>query len=163
MKDLELSDIFQKPSEITTRISLYEDGVWSFTQLDPINNVKTFQNQTFFKINQVFGLLRDYVSDPSKVSVTGEPGEYVGVSPTGRLYKLTIQEFLSIFPILTPIEENRNYNSTRLRDPNFITKIVKGSNPTFSNTTMTMPSRAPTTSPNYYNPQTASTSCGCHN
>ena len=161
MKDLELPDIFERTNVITTRLSVYEDGLWRFIQLDPTTNVKTYENQTFYKINQLFGLVKEGVNDPSIVSVLGQPGEYVGVSFSGRLYKLTVKEFLSIFPRQILARENRNYNSERLRDPNFITKIVKGSGPTDSNSTMpAMTSPKPTT---YYNPPKVSSGCGCKN
>jgi len=163
MKDLQLSDIFQKASEITTKISVYEDGEWRFISLDPFSNIKTFQNQTFYRINQVFGLLRQEVSDPSKFSVKGEAGQFVGVSPSGRLYKLTVEEYKSIFPIPVVITESKNYNSEKLKDPKFITKIVKGSDPTSSNSTMAMPSKAAATSNKYYNPPKVSSGCGCKN
>jgi len=157
MGDLKLRDIFPKTAERLTKISVYVNGGWQFTTLSDSAKV-TNNSQSFFQINEIFGLVSENIQNPSKISARGSKGDYVALSRTGLMQVISRSQYKELFakPIIYP--NKKLTTSLKLQDPMYLTKIVKGSPTVYSNTTNTQRS----VKPKDMNMVTAgSTGCNC--
>ena len=138
MKDIEASDILNRPVRPLTLLSVYRNGRWIFGT--PTNLVKTVENQNFYLISEKFGLAREGTSNPKIVARRGFPGDYVSRDQTGAYALVTEAEYKRIFPYSDKNPPSVPNNSDKLIDPNYLTNILKGSKPTVSNSTTIKPS-----------------------
>ncbi len=119
MKDLELRDILDRKDKPTTKLSVYLNGRWSFAQLQ--NPIRSTVDQTFFRIDYIFGLHTATSTKPANYKVKGKPGEYVSVDKAGRMDVVTVENYTLLFPKAqqTPLTTP---DSDLLKNPNFLTK-----------------------------------------
>jgi hypothetical protein len=134
MGDLKLRDIFPKTVEKLTKLSIYVNGVWEFTELPSVAS-QSNGSQSFYQINQIFGLVSENNTNPSKISSRGARGDYVALSRTGLMQVINRNEYKKLFakPVIYP--NKKLTTSLKLQDPMYLTKIVKGSPTVYSNTT----------------------------
>ena len=126
MKDLEIRNIFPKNLNIPKRLSVYKNGNWQFTT--PANPIKVDKNQTFYRVNEAFGITNVFTDDPSKTIARGGVGDILIVLSTGTMRILPNSQYVSMYPDLVTIPPTtRTVNSLRLKDPNYITEVAKGS------------------------------------
>ena len=125
MKDLELKDILNKERIPFTKLSVYINGRWEFATLS--NPIITKDDQSYYRMVYRFGLTKDSVNDPAKFSQLGEPGDYVAMDSTGELSLVKKQQYNQIFPQQNIKPKKMLDSSAKLSDPNYITKIVRGS------------------------------------
>tara|TARA_R110000796_G_scaffold247298_1_gene372676 strand:+ start:400 stop:837 length:438 start_codon:yes stop_codon:yes gene_type:complete len=145
MKDLELKDILIKKTKPYTRVSVYRDGRWMF--IYPQKLVKVTDSQRFYRIDEKFGLVKAGNNDPKAASSRGVPGDYVSVGiQQAVMATVTVEEYNILFPPANRNPPNRPITSAFLQDPTFVTKLLKGSPTTNSNTTNTI---TPTPSTRY--------------
>ena len=138
MKDLELSDIMNRPVRSFTLLSVYRNGRWQFGT--PTNLVKTVNNQTFYLISDKFGLARQGTQNPKVLARRGSPGDYISRDQSGVYAIVTAAEYKRLFPAPNNNPPSVPTNSAQLIDPKFLTNILKGSKPTVSNSTTIKPS-----------------------
>ena len=133
------------------------NGVWQFSTL-PETPEKTNGSQSFYKINETFGLVSENITNPAKIASRGSRGDYVALSKTGLLQVITKSQYKELFT-KSIVYPNKNLTtSLKLKDPMFLTKLVKGSPAIYSNSTTTQQ----TSKPKDMNMVTAgSTGCNC--
>jgi len=142
MKDLELRDILDRRRSPLTKLSVYTNGKWRFASVQGANFISD-GNQNIYRGRTRFALLPNNVNDPKRGSLFGEPGDYIGIDSTGELSLITKAQYLQRFP------ERRSPRrppdtSNKLKDPNYITEIVRGSTPAPSNSRPTTTYTPPT-------------------
>ena len=142
MKDMTERDILLRQDRPLTSLSVYRNGVWIFAA--PTNLTKTYNQQQFYLMSESFGLVREGNTNPRVSARRGAPGEYLAVSQDGSYTIVTRAEYDWIFPTpnLNPPEIPNN--SKQLKDPNFLTKILKGYESGVSNSKTSKPT-PPTT------------------
>lgn len=125
MKEMALRDILLRKDEPLTSVSIYRDGRWQFTF--PTNLVRTAYQRAFYLMSEVFGLVKRGNISPKTLARKGAPGDYVVLNPDGTYAIVTPGEFGRIFPTpnLNPPEVLKT--SDQLKDPDFLTNILKGS------------------------------------
>jgi hypothetical protein len=133
MIDLNLEGILDKPAETYTRVSAYLGGVWQFVALT--NPVKKANNQSFYRIDYKFGIVKTKQSDPAKITFAGNPGDYVALDTVGNYSLITKDQYQQMFSPKNSKSNAGPVSSAKLKNPNYITEIVKGSGPTASNST----------------------------
>lgn len=143
MKDLELNDILQRERNPLTKISVYVNGRWQFVSLS--NPIKTQGNQSFYRIIYKFGLIKSSVTTPINRTINGQPGDYVAMDSQGELSLVTRAQYEQIFPKLIEGQGAGADSSAKLKDPNYITQIVRGYTPPASNTAIQSTPPPPTT------------------
>jgi len=124
MKDMTLNDILLKQDRPLYSLSVYRNGVWGFAV--PTTLTKTYNQQQFYLMSESFGLVRAGTSNPKVLARKGSPGDYVAVNQDGSYTLITAAEYKMLFPApnLNPPEIPNN--SDQIKDPNFLTKILKG-------------------------------------
>ena len=143
MKDLELKDILARQVESFTKISVYLNGQWQFATI--VNPIAVDNNQSFYRIDYKFGLVKSSQNNPKKLSLFGNPGDYVAIDNVG-IYSLVkkdqYKQLLNSKSIgqssVVPTQTSTNATPTTsasLKNPNYITEVVKGSAPKTSNST----------------------------
>ena len=125
MKDLELKDILAKGRVGYNKVSLYLNGKWQFAPLG--NPVITNESQTFFRVATPFGLVKSTETNPAKYTVLGNPGDYVALDQLGEVALVTKEQFKTLFPRKNTYPKQKPTTSSVLKDPNYITKIVRES------------------------------------
>ena len=133
MKDLELSDILQRSPSPLVKLGLYVNGRWQFGSFTEAGFI-TDDGQRIYRVSRRFALIPQNVNDPSRGRIFGNPGDYVGVDTFGVLSLITKEQYEYRFPR----KKKPAYiadTSEKLKDPNYITEIVRGSAPATSNTT----------------------------
>lgn len=144
MKDLELRDILDRRRYPLTKLSVYVNGKWQFASIQGASFISD-GNQNIYKGRTKFALIPNNVNDPKSGELFGEPGDYIGIDSQGELSLLTAEQYKQRFPRKinpqTPAD-----TSKKLKNPNYITEIVRGSTPAPSNTRPTTPTyTAPST------------------
>ena len=129
MKDLKLKDIFFKGTRALNSVSVYRNGRWDFVTLGSPN--KTTEDQSFFRINSVFGIHKAGSRNAANYAVKGRPGDYVSIGLTGEYALVTVEQFDLLFP--KPQQTPVSYpTSNNLKNPNYLTKIQQESLPSDS-------------------------------
>tara|TARA_R110000803_G_scaffold120678_1_gene188711 strand:- start:229 stop:663 length:435 start_codon:yes stop_codon:yes gene_type:complete len=137
MKDMTLADILPKKDKPLTSLSLYKYGSWQF--ILPSNLIATKDNQSFYRMSNVFGLVEHGVLDPTKVSRLGSPGDYVALDLFNNYTIITPAEYQRMFPTINENPPEILNNSDQLKDPKFLTNILKGSASPASNSKTSKP------------------------
>ena len=144
MKDLELRDVLDRRRSPLTKLSVYVNGKWQFASVGSSNFIAD-GNQRIYRGVTKFALIPSTVNDPKNGTLFGEPGDYIGIDSFGELSLITKAQYLQRFP------KRRSPSippdtSSKLKNPNYITEIVRGSTPAPSNTRPTTPTyTAPST------------------
>ena len=137
MKDMTLKDILVQQVSPLTSLSIFKEGRWQFT--GPTNQTMVGETQTFFLMSYPFGLIREGISNPNERAFTGDPGDYVALDITGAYSLVTKAEYGRQFPppnLNPPAQPN---NSDQIKDKNFLTNILKGSESPVSNSKTSKP------------------------
>lgn len=133
MTDIQLKTIFpRKPSRLTS-LAFYQNGRWQFGSLGNTAFVSD-SDQKIYRIGVKFSLVSENENDPSRGLIIGQPGDYVGVDRLGTFSLITKEQYNYRFPKKSKPTYTAETSET-LRDPNYITEIVRGSAATTSNTT----------------------------
>jgi hypothetical protein len=137
MKDMALNDILLRQDRPLTSLSVYRGGVWFFTS--PTNLTKTYNKQRFYLMSESFGLVKQGNTDPKVLATIGLPGDYIAVNQDGTYTLVSSTEYKRLFPPpnLNPPEIPNN--SDQLKDPKFLTNILKGSGSPASNSKTSKP------------------------
>lgn len=142
MKDLELRDVLDRRRSPLTKLSVYVNGKWQFASVGSSNFIAD-GNQRIYRGVTKFALIPSTVNDPKKGTLFGEPGDYIGIDSFGELSLITKAQYLQRFPKRrspsTPPD-----TSSKLKNPNYITEIVRGSQPAPSNSRPTTSTPPPT-------------------
>jgi len=125
MKDLDTKDILKRERTRLTKLSIYLNGRWQFATLT--NPIRVDGNQSFYRINYKFGLVKDTISVPKIYTQAGEPGDFVAMDGTGELSLVKKADYKRQFPVLNKNPKTPADSSQKLKDPDYITKIVRGS------------------------------------
>jgi hypothetical protein len=125
MKDLELNDILNRTRIPYTKLSVYLNGIWQFATLT--NPIRVEDGQSFYRIIYKFGLTKNSETLPTNYTLEGSPGDYVAMDSTGELSLVKKDEYKRLFPVLNKKPKRMPDSSKKLKDPNYITKIVRGS------------------------------------
>ena len=133
MTDLKLQDILAKPVETFTKVSIYFNGAWQFVTL--ANPIKVAKNQSFYRIDYKFGIVESKQLNPAKITFAGKPGDYVALDSLGVYSLVTKDQYQQMFSPKNSKSNAGPVSSTKLKNSNYITEIVKGSGPTASNST----------------------------
>ena len=143
MKDLELKDILERQVESFTKISVYLNGQWQFATL--VNPIAVDNNQSFYRIDYKFGLAKSSQENPKKFSLFGNPGDYVAIDNVGIYSLVKKDQYKQLFnsksigqSSVVPTQTSTNATPTTsasLKNPNYITEVVKGLAPKTSNST----------------------------
>lgn len=141
MKDLELKDVLDRQRIRLTKVSVYVNGIWQFAAVQGSTFVD--EGQTLYKSTYKFALIDQAVDDPKAGEIFGKPGDYIAIDPTGEVSLITAEQYKQRFPkrVKQPYMPE---TSSKLKNPNFLTEIVRGSQTTSSNTTPT-PRYSPST------------------
>jgi len=137
MKDMTLGDIFPKQNKILNSLSVYRSGLWQF--VIPTNVIRYRGTQAFYRMSHSFGLVKQGVLNPSEISREGIAGDYVALDQYNQYTIVTAEEYKRLFPTpnLNPPEIPNN--SDQLKDPKFLTNILKGSGSSASNSKTSKP------------------------
>tara|TARA_R110000822_G_scaffold57074_4_gene143883 strand:+ start:409 stop:843 length:435 start_codon:yes stop_codon:yes gene_type:complete len=137
MKDMTLGDIFPKQNRRLNSLSIYRNGTWQF--VIPTNPIRISENQAYYRISDPFGLVKQGVLNPKKTARRGSPGDYVALDQFSTYAVVTAEEYKRLFPTpnLNPPEIPNN--SDQLKDPKFLTNILKGSGASASNSKTSKP------------------------
>ena len=138
MKDLQFKDILNRAVRPLTLLSVYRNGRWSFAT--PTALIKTVNQQQYYLISETFGLVKQGTNNPKFTAARGKPGDYVARDKTGVYALVTADYYKLLFPPANANPPAVPDNSEKLKNPNFITNILKGSKPTVSNSTTIKPS-----------------------
>jgi len=133
MTDIQIKTIYQRPSSRLVRLAFYSNGRWQFGSLERAGFLSD-NDQRIYRIAVKFSLISESEGNPSRGSVIGQPGDYVGVDRLGVMSLITKEQYDYRFPK----KKKSRYTaetSENLRDPNYITEIVRGSAAAASNTT----------------------------
>jgi hypothetical protein len=142
MKDLELKDIIQRQRPRLTKLSVYQNGKWVFATVQGATSIAD-SNQNIYRGRTRFALIESNVNNPEKGSLYGQPGDYIGVDSTGELSLITQESYKQRFP--KRISPRRGADSSqKLKNPDYITEIVRGSQPAPSNSRPTTSTPPPT-------------------
>ena len=133
MKELDLTNIIQRRSYPLVKLGIYANGRWQFAGLPSESSVAS-EGQSIYRVANKFSLVPSNVNDPSQGKVFGESGDYIGVDRTGTISLITQKEYRFRFPRKRKTARPAD-TSEKLKDPNYITEIVRGSASTSSNTT----------------------------
>tara|TARA_R110002051_G_scaffold325166_1_gene426102 strand:+ start:324 stop:908 length:585 start_codon:yes stop_codon:yes gene_type:complete len=132
MKQLKLKDILPKIEIPLTKLSVYYEGQWVFATLK--TPTSTTSTQDFYLISYDFGLVQKNETLPSKKIFNGKAGSYVIKDADGSLTMATPEQYDRVFPrniIDPPILPT---TSMLLKDPKYLTNIVRKSRNEASNT-----------------------------
>jgi len=132
MKDLELTDIYERRPSPLVNLSTYVNGTWRFSSVAGLPYISD-QGQKIYRMKVKFGLVPENYLSPNRRSVTGSPGDYVAVDSLGTMSLITKEQYDMRFPKKRKPAYTVD-TSEKLKDPNYITEIVRGSTPTTSNT-----------------------------
>lgn len=142
MKDLELRDILDRRRYPLTKLSVYVNGKWQFASIEGASFISD-GNQNIYRGRTKFALIPNNVNDPKSGELFGEPGDYIGIDSQGELSLLTAEQYKQRFPRRinpqTPAD-----SSKKLKNPDYITEIVRGSQPAPSNSRPTTSTPPPT-------------------
>lgn len=125
MKDLEKRDIFPRKNPRLAKLSVYRGGEWLFSS--PVDLKRVTEDQSFYLISEKFGLVNENINNPGKPVKIGVPGDYVAVDRVGVMSLVTEAEFKMLFPAKKLSATKPLTSSEALKDPNFLTNIVKDS------------------------------------
>jgi hypothetical protein len=142
MKDLEFRDILNRAVRPLTLLAVYRNGVWLFAV--PTNLVKTVDQQRYYLISEPFGLIRQGTNNPKFTAEKGKPGDYVARNIKGAYSLVTADYYKLLFPPANANPPTVPDNSEKLKDSNFLTNILKGSQPTVSNSKTIKPTTTST-------------------
>lgn len=134
MKDIRLTNIGQVPRTSLKRLSFYANGIWQFGSLDRAPFILD-NNQKIYRLTVKFQLLSEFVDDPARGLIRGQAGDYVGVDRFGNMSLITQEQYKLRFPKRRKRASAAD-TSEKLKNPNYITEIVRGSAPAASNTTL---------------------------
>ena len=142
MKDLELRDILDRRRYPLTKLSVYVNGKWQFASIQGASFISD-GNQNIYRGRTKFALIPNNVNDPKSGELFGEPGDYIGIDSQGELSLLTAEQYKQRFPrkINPQIPAD---TSRKLKNPDYITEIVRGSQPAPSNSRPTTSTPPPT-------------------
>ena len=129
------NNIFPSTPVVLNRASIYTGGVWSYYNPKPESADLVFQNKYFYKMPVPFGLVDIGAISPKQVLQKGKIGDYLVRGSTGEYTIITKKQYKELFPVPNKNSPKMANTSKNLKDPNFITKIVKGSSPSNSNKT----------------------------
>ena len=134
MNILQLTNKYRRPPAPLVRLAFYYNGRWQFGTLERSPFISS-DDQKIYRLIVKFSLLPANVRDPARGSIIGNPGDYVGVDSLGVMSLITKEQYQYRFPkkrkpAYAPV------TSESLKNPNYITEIVRGSAPTTSNTTL---------------------------
>jgi len=155
MEYLTQSTLFLRKVENFTKFSVNDNGYWDFSTLS--NPERVANGLSFFKITSIFGILDENAEDPSKPAYYGNIGDYVVRNGSGSLAIMTQKQYIDRFIPTTLDIKRQALNSEELKNPGFITKLLRGSSPSVSN-------RGTMTSMNASRPQPrsgGSSGCSC--
>ena len=137
MKDMALNDILLRQDRPNTALSVFRDGVWIFAA--PTNLTKSTTQQSFYLMSESFGLVKQGNTDPKVLATIGLPGDYIAVNQDGSYTLVSSAEYKRLFPapnLNPPVIPD---NSNQLKDPIFLTNILKGSESPLSNSKTSKP------------------------
>ena len=137
MKDMHLNDILFRQDKPLNSLSLYKNGLWGF--ILPVNPIATFEGRSYYLMSDPFGLVKQGVLDPKKTARRGSPGDYVALDQFGSYTLITPAEYKSIFPTPDLNPPKIPNNSEQIKDPTFLTNILKGSGASASNSKTSKP------------------------
>lgn len=127
MKDLEQRDILNRQVLPYTKLTVYHNGKWNFQPLDLFTRTTDPDGVTYYRITSPFGLVRQDGINPKTPTFTGKAGDYVAMNISGGLAVVTKEQYDLFFPKKKLTKEEQPVNSKALRDPNYITNILKDS------------------------------------
>jgi len=125
MNNLDLIKTIAKKTLPLTRVAVYVDGRWVFTNL--ANPVRTTLQQNFYLISTPFGLTSSAVTIAANNSYKGEPGDYISEDKNQGVLSVVAASYYSMMfpsPQQIPIIPT---SSEQLKNPNFITKTYQES------------------------------------
>ncbi len=99
MRRMKYYDVIAKPATALRLISVRRRGVWRFGTLNKAPVAKKTENQTFYVINESFGLCNYDQRDPEKMLFRGEPGDYVALDKKGNLTLVKLADYMRRFPV----------------------------------------------------------------
>jgi len=138
MKDMHLTDILNRGTRPLTLLSVYKEGRWQFGI--PNRIVRTVDQQAFYLVSEKFGLVKKGTTDPAVIARRGSPGDYVARDTNTGVYSVvTAAEYKRFFPAPNLNPPSVPTNSEQLKDPKFLTNILKGSESPVSNSKTTKP------------------------
>jgi hypothetical protein len=131
MKDLELKDIFPRFERKINKLSVYTFGVWKFAI--PSNPIKQTLEANYYKINFKFGVLNSNQIDPRNTKARGEAGDYLVQDINNNYSVMTQAEYNLYFPTALQEVKKEPLTSNALKNPQFLTDILKNSEESSSN------------------------------
>ena len=123
MKDLDARDILNRTGTQATKLSIRLNGGYQFAEL----TTPLFEKDglTYYRIPYDFGLVNSRTQDPNIMLQRGESGDYVTVDAFGELTLITKKVYDMMFPKSNPRPKLLPRDSKKLKDPNYITNIVR--------------------------------------
>ena len=115
--------VFTKTPINLTKVSIYMNGRWNPSILQ--SPTKTTPTLSYFQIDYKFGLVASTQSDPSKIKLHGNPGDYVTRNNENNLSIVTPAQFHRLFPKKDITPPYRGVTSQELSDPNYLAKTVR--------------------------------------
>lgn len=127
MKDLQLIDLKgdTRLFEDISAISVYRNGFWAFVFFPDYSKKYIHGNTSYYKVKDTFGLHSSGAFRPSKPIYRGDPGDYLAIGQRGMYSLVTKKQYEAMFPKEDTSQDKKEINSNSLKDPNFLTSVVK--------------------------------------
>jgi hypothetical protein len=117
--------IFSRQPVRLIQFSVFANGRWNFAVLqNPTKSTPTLQ---YFRIPYRFGIVAATQTNPAKVKIYGNPGEYVTKNQENILAVISEAQFERLFPRTNVTPKKRGLTSQDLDNPNFLTKTLRES------------------------------------
>lgn len=123
MKDLSQKDIYPRSNPIPAKLVVYRTGRWIFAA--PTGLVNQYQNLKFYQINSRFGIVNNNQTNPTVIVEEGSPGDYLVVNSLGAYSIVTQEMYKNYIPSNVGTEIKKPVNSNELKNPDYITKILR--------------------------------------
>ena len=123
MKDLDARDILDRRGTNPTKLSIRINGRYQFGELT--NPIFEKDGLTYYRMPSDFGIVNSRTQDPNIMLERGKSGDYVAVDALGELNIITKKVYDMQFPKSNSRPKVLPSDSKKLKDPNFITNIVR--------------------------------------